>query len=73
MPLWLFEIACHPVLALAIVLSARRAGPRRFAIDDALLAFAGLVGEETGIRLALASELPRRSVLLSAAPASDAS
>ena len=50
-PLWLFELACVPVLATAIALSARRAGARTFAIEYALLAVAGYLGEESCIRL----------------------
>jgi hypothetical protein len=50
-PLWLFELACVPVLAVAIALSARRAGARALAIDYALLAVAGFLGEESCIRL----------------------
>lgn len=49
MPLWVFEIACLPILVLAIAFSARRAGVRAFLVDYALLAFAGLVGEATSI------------------------
>ncbi len=51
MPLWLFELACVPVLAMAIALSARRAGALAFAIDYALLAVAGFLGEESCIHL----------------------
>lgn len=49
MPLRAFELACLPVLALAIALSARRVGWTTFARDYALLALAGLVGEATSI------------------------
>jgi hypothetical protein len=50
-PLWLFELACVPVLAIAIALSARRVGARTLAIDYGLLALAGFLGEESCIRL----------------------
>lgn len=49
MPLWVFEVLCVPVLALAIGVSARRAGVRAFAIDYALLAVAGWLGEASSI------------------------
>lgn len=49
MPLWVFELLCLPVLALAAVLSARRTGARAFAIDYALLAVAGWLGEASSI------------------------
>lgn len=49
MLLWLFELACVPILGFAIGTSARRAGPRAFATDYALLAVAGLVGEASAI------------------------
>lgn len=51
MPLWLFEIACVPVLAIAIALTARRVGARKAAIDYGLLAVAGFLGEESCIQL----------------------
>lgn len=49
MPLRVFELLCLPILALAITLSARRVGARRFAIDYATLAVAGWIGEATSI------------------------
>jgi len=48
-PLRVFELLCLPILALAIAMSARRAGARRFAIDYATLAIAGWIGEATSI------------------------
>ncbi len=49
MPLRVFELFCLPVLALAIALTARRVGARRFAIDYVTLAIAGWIGEATSI------------------------
>jgi hypothetical protein len=48
-PLWVFEMLCLPVLALAATLSARRVGARAFAVDYACLALAGLLGEASSI------------------------
>jgi hypothetical protein len=50
-PLWVFELACVPVLAIALALTARRVGARALATDYALLALAGFLGEESCIHL----------------------
>lgn len=49
MPLRVFELLCLPILALAMALTARRVGARRFAIDYVTLAIAGWIGEATSI------------------------